>query len=177
MNFLSFLDVAFAPPRFSCAANNSTSTFSPNFLSFERQDQAIVAWLLSSISPSLLTNMVGLYSSHQIWSNLQTHYASKTRACVKKLHMLLRTPKRERSISVYLQDIKKSIDSLAAVGSPISIEEHIELILDGLHEECNAFITSVISRTHPYTIEEVEALLLGRTGRKISHQQRSSLSS
>jgi len=79
--------------------------------------------------------------------------------------MLLCTPKRERSISVYLQDIKKSVDSLAAVGSPISIEEHIEIILDGLPEEYNAFITSVTSRTDSYTVEEVEALLLAQEER------------
>jgi len=79
--------------------------------------------------------------------------------------MLLHTPKRERSIFVYLQDIKKSVDSLAVAGSPISIEEHIEIILYGLPEEYDAFITSITSRTDPYTVEEVEALLLAQEER------------
>jgi len=44
-----------------------------------------------------------------------------------------------------LQDIKKFVDFLVAVGSPISIEEHIEIILDGLYEEYDAFIASLMS--------------------------------
>ena len=43
LNLTKFLDVAPTPPRISSAADEYTSTFSFAFLSFERQDQAIVA--------------------------------------------------------------------------------------------------------------------------------------
>ena len=38
LNVTKFLDSTFVPPRYSSAADESTSTFSPAFLSFERQD-------------------------------------------------------------------------------------------------------------------------------------------
>ena len=67
----------------------------------------------------------------------------------------MKTPKRDRSISIYLLDINRVIDSLAAVGSKVSIEDHLEAILDGLPEEYDSFITSVTSRLDPYTVEDI----------------------
>jgi len=78
--------------------------------------------------------------------------------------MLIHTPKRVCSILVYLQDIKKSVDSLVVAGSLITIEEHIEFILDDLSEEYDVFITFVTSRTNHYSVE-VEALLLAQEDR------------
>ena len=49
---------------------------------------------------------------------------------------------------------------MAAVGSPISTEDHIEAILDGLQEEYDSFVTTITSQLDPYTVEDVESLLL-----------------
>jgi len=147
LNLTKFLDFTSIPSRYSCVADESHSILSSAFRSFDQQDQAIVAWLLSSIFLSLLTNTVGLFSSHQ--SNLKTHYASRTHAHVKKLKMLLCAPKRDRSISTFLQDLKKVVDSLVGVGSLITIEDHIKAIVEGLPEEYDTFITLVTSKTDP----------------------------
>ena len=55
----------------------------------------------------------------------------------------------------YLLNLKKVIDQLA-----VSTEEYIETILDGLPTDYNPLITYIISRLDPYSIEEMEALLL-----------------
>lgn len=60
----------------------------------------------------------------------------------------------------YLLNLKKVIDQLVVVGSPVSTEEYIETILDGLPTDYNPLITYIISRLDPYSIEEMEALLL-----------------
>ena len=52
------------------------------------------------------------------------------------------------------------MDSLATIGSPIFVDEHIEVILDGLYEDYVAFITSVLSRAKSFKINEIEALLM-----------------
>ena len=41
----------------------------------------------------------------------------------------------ETSLSEYLLRIKKVVDSFAVVGSPISVDDHIEVIVDGLSED------------------------------------------
>nr|KYP65238.1 hypothetical protein KK1_011470 [Cajanus cajan] len=59
----------------------------------------------------------------------------------------------------YLLSIKKIVDTLAFVGSPIDPSEHISIILDDLNSEYNPLVTSIISRTNPYTVNEIETLL------------------
>ena len=106
----------------------------------------------------MLTQMVGLRFAYLTWDKLNVYYASHTRAKIRKLKLLLKTPKRDRSISTYLLDIKKVVDSLAATGSAITAEDHIDAVLDGLPEEYDAFITSITSQLDPYTIEDIESL-------------------
>jgi len=54
----------------------------------------------------------------------------------------------ERSFCFYLSyGHKKIIATLAVVGSPISTEDHIDTIFDGLPKEYDGFITYVILRT------------------------------
>jgi len=112
------------------------------------------------MSSSLLTKMVGLESSAAIWCRLLTHFALHTRAMVKKFHLLLKTPKNDRSITTYVTDIKKIVDLLAAVGSLMSTADHVEAILDGLYADYDGFITSILSRQDLYTVYNLEALLL-----------------
>ena len=63
-------------------------------------------------------------------------------------------------MNTYLLEIKKVTYQLAVIGSPISTEEHIEVLLDRLLAEYNSVATSIISRLDPYSIDEMEALLL-----------------
>jgi len=119
--------------------------------------------------------MVGLEKSTDIWKRLYTSYISRTRAIIKKLKLLLKTPKNDKFVSTYLLDIKKTVDNLAAVGVDISIEEHIEAILDGLSDEYDGFITSILLCTDPYSVDDLEALLLAQEERFEKHKTQSSL--
>ena len=110
----------------------------------------------------ILTKMVGLEQSWQIWKRLEVYYASQTRAKVKKLKVQLRMITKDKSISEYLLAIKKIVDSLAAIGSAISNDDHIEAILDGLPEDYDSFVTFVTSCLDPYTADDIEALLLAQ---------------
>ena len=66
--------------------------------------------------------------------------------------------KKDGSASEFLLKVQKIVDSLA-VGAPVSVEEHIEVILDGLGREYATFITFVVPRKEPYTVDEIDALL------------------
>uniref|UniRef100_A0A803NSE1 Retrotransposon Copia-like N-terminal domain-containing protein n=1 Tax=Cannabis sativa TaxID=3483 RepID=A0A803NSE1_CANSA len=48
--------------------------FNPAYLDWEAQDQLLVSWLLSSMTLSLLTRMVGCESASQIWSTLEKYF-------------------------------------------------------------------------------------------------------
>ena len=110
LDLLYFLDGSCIPPRFISADEDSSPIVNTKYIHYDRQDQAILAWLLASMTAGILTQMVGLETSNQVWEKLQTHYASQTRAQIKKHKQQLRTPKKDRSISAYLLDIKKTVD-------------------------------------------------------------------
>ena len=63
-------------------------------------------------------------------------------------------------MNLYLLEIKKVVDQLATVGAPISTEEHIKAILNGLSTNYTPLVTLIISLFDPYSIKEVEAFLL-----------------
>ena len=44
------------------------------------------------------------------------------------MKLLIKTPKNDKTVSVYLRDIKKAINVLAAIGATITTEDHIESI-------------------------------------------------
>ena len=74
----------------------------------------------------------------------------------------------------YLLDLKKVVDQLIAVGAHVGTEEHIEAILDALPSDYSPLVTSIISRLDPYSVEEMEALLLAIESRiEHCHQQES----
>nr|KYP31488.1 Retrovirus-related Pol polyprotein from transposon TNT 1-94 [Cajanus cajan] len=146
--------------------NLEAKTENLEYTNYVQQDQLLVAWLLASMSSPILTKMVGLKFAYQIWKRLEVYYAARTRAVIKKLKLQLRMIKKDKGINEYLLEIKKIVDSLAAVGPPISDEDHIDAILDGLPDEFDCFVTSITSRLDPYIVDEIEALLL-------AHEERS----
>jgi len=111
---------------------------------------------------SLLTKMVGLDSSAEIWHRLLTYYTSHTRAMIKKFRLLLKNPKNDRYVSTYVNDIKKIADSLAAVGSSLSTANYVNAILNGLSPDYDGYLTSILLRSDLYTVDELEALFLAQ---------------
>ena len=72
----------------------------------------------------------------------------------------LKSIKKQGSDFEYLHKINRLVDYLAVVSSPITIGEHIEVILDGLNEDYATFITTMMSRVKFFSINEIEALLI-----------------
>nr|KYP44225.1 hypothetical protein KK1_034289 [Cajanus cajan] len=128
------------------------------------------------MEPQFKVRMVGYEWCHQMWRNLETYFASQTKARVKQLKIQLRGIKKTTAINQYLLEIKKIVDTLAAIGSPLDTTEHIDAIFDGLPEEYDPFVTSVLTRTEDYTVEQIEALLMAHEERLEKHKRSDSAS-
>lgn len=63
-------------------------------------------------------------------------------------------------MSEYLLCIKALVDSLASIGNPVSVKEQIDTILECLTEEYIPFTVSVNTKLQPYSVSEMEALLM-----------------
>ena len=52
------------------------------------------------------------------------------------------------------------VNALVIVGDPVTLREHIDVLLEGLPCEYKSIATLIGSRIDPFTIDEIEALLL-----------------
>jgi len=85
--------------------------------------------------------------------NLKVYYVSWNRVRVDKLKIQVCPSKKDKFVTVYVFYIKKYIDSLATIGSPISNDDHVEAILANLPEEFDDFIIAILSKLDPCTIK------------------------
>ena len=110
----------------------------------------------------VFTNRVVAYDYvHQILSKLVVFLPSKTKVMIKQLKTQLKSIKKQGvSASKYVLKIKKVANYLAVVGAPISTNDHVEGILDGLNEEYSSLITTVLSRSNPFLVDGSKALLM-----------------
>ncbi|KAF7833293.1 Retrovirus-related Pol polyprotein from transposon TNT 1-94 [Senna tora] len=140
-----------------------SSKENPDFTIWRKQDKLLLSWLLSSMSESMQTRLVGCKHSFQLWAKIEESFANHTRA---KVHLYLTEfrsiKKGTRSMSEYLLRIKALVDSLAAVGNPIAESDQIHVILNGLGTGYDAFVTSINTRREDYSVTEIESLLLAQ---------------
>lgn len=169
--FISEAQKGGMPKKFSNDEDEELRKISFEYENWEQQDQLILTWLLASMSPNLHTRMVGYDYAYQIWKKIEVFFASQTRAKVSKLKTQIKNVKKVGSLNEYLLTIKKIVDTLAAVGSPIDDDEHIQVILDGLPDEYDSIVASILSRTDPYTIQEIEALMMAIEERIEKHKK------
>lgn len=64
------------------------------------------------------------------------------------------------SITVYFNKVKSMSDILASIGQALRPEESMTYLLDGLDEEYDSLVESVLSRATPLSIHELYARLL-----------------
>lgn len=55
--------------------------------------------------------------------------------------------------------IKALVDSLISIGSPVTHQEHLDVILEGLPDEYQPIVTAIESRLDTYSLSEIELLL------------------
>ena len=60
--------------------DNPTLVPNPTYHAWVKQDQQVMAWLIASLTKSLLPCIVGLDSSRAIWEALAHVFASQSRA-------------------------------------------------------------------------------------------------
>ncbi|WVZ17440.1 hypothetical protein V8G54_010422 [Vigna mungo] len=117
-----FFETSVVTGGFFCPSNIfdvPTNVFNSAYINHDQQDQLIRALLLASMTIPILTKMVGFDTSHDVWLKLLTYFAYQTHVKIKKLKLQLRTPKQDQSISPYVLKIKKTMDTLLAVGVPL----------------------------------------------------------
>jgi hypothetical protein len=142
------------------AVGNLTTRANPSFLSWKKRDKALLTLIYSTLSPLVLSMVVGLNSTQEVWSTLETRFTSTARANVLNLKLELQSVKKGTdSINVYMQRVKTARDKLSAVGVQIDDEEMLHMVLKGLPKEYSSFNSAIRTRDDSLTFEKLSVLL------------------
>jgi uncharacterized membrane protein YgcG len=133
----------------------------PAYSAWVAQDQAVLGYLLSSLTRETLLHVSRCKTSAQAWSTLANLYSSQSRAhSVNKRIALATTKKNQLFVSDYYAKMCHYADELAASGTALRDDELVAYLLAGLDAEYNSVFTAVVARVDPITPSELYAQLL-----------------
>lgn len=109
----------------------------------KRQDQLILGWLFSALSPPILSQIVSLSSPAQVWKALATLFSSGSVTHVMFLQRQFLTVKKgTKSMAEYLTHIRRMLDELIGVGEKLKEYESTLNVIGGLGMEYESLVTS-----------------------------------
>ncbi|KAJ4768699.1 hypothetical protein LUZ62_079074 [Rhynchospora pubera] len=163
---MHFIDGSKVPPDQHIATTNGDLIETSEFLLWQQQDQLILAWLFSSISPSVLAQVTSCQTSFDLWSCLNSMHSTQSMAKILDLKLQLQTSKKGgANCSQFLQHMQSLADRLRSIGSDVNDQDLLMYILQGLGTEYESFVTALSMRFAPPTMAELSGLLLAHEAR------------
>ncbi|CAJ2642534.1 unnamed protein product [Trifolium pratense] len=154
------------PPRFLTETDRITATLNPNYRSWRKKDQMLLSWLQSTLSSEILTRFLGCHHTYELWGKILSYFHQQLRAKARQLRVELRSTTLEnKTVKEYLLRIRLLIDNLVSIGDPLPLNQHLDVILEGLPTDFNSVISVIESKFDIIDMNEVEALLLAHEAR------------
>ena len=121
----------------------------------------VLSSILSSLTEEILTHVMLMTTSREVWVALELMFASKSRArVVQTLMQLANLKKRDQTTSEYFRQMKNLADTMAAIGMPLREDETISYILAGLGSDYDPLVTSLATRSENLSLDDVYAYLI-----------------
>ncbi|KAF5482597.1 hypothetical protein F2P56_003155 [Juglans regia] len=140
------------------------------------QDQLLISILNSSLSDSVLSQVLDCTTSHEVWTTLHNLFSAKSNAHVFHTQYQLATLRKgSESITDYYNKAKSLFSSLGAAGHPITDQEFSVYLLAGLGTEYESLVTALTTRPDPLSPHQIYSFLLNHESR-LAHQTQSLLS-
>jgi hypothetical protein len=141
---------------------NDVHQHNPAYSQWVARDQAVLGYLLSSLTRETLVTVATSTRAAEAWSELSKLYSSQTCARTVNTRIALATTKKlQLSVADYYNKMRSLADDMAFSGTPLCDDELVSYILAGLDEDYNPVYSTVTSRVEPITPSELYAQLLG----------------
>ena len=142
----------------------------PEFVQWRRFNRMVLRWLYSTLTPSIMSQIVGHQTSHDAWMALQRIFSASSKARIMQLCLEFQTAKKGVGFMLeYILRIKTISDNLAAIGEPIKDRDHILQFLGGLGPEYNSIVASLTAIEDDFSLHSVHNILLMHEQR-LNHQ-------
>jgi hypothetical protein len=145
---MGLLDGSDSAPSKTAEVENSEkekkTISNPDYEVWHACDQAVMGWLVKSMSQDILAQVVGQEHASEVWATVEDLFSSQSRAKVNMLRgALSNTRKGDLTADVYITKMKGFVSELAAAGKIVDDDELKGHILNGLDGLYNALVTSV----------------------------------
>ena len=120
----------------------------PDFQIWNSKEKALLTFISSTLSPTVLALTVGCASAVEVWKVIENRFSSVSTSHILNLKSELHNLKKgSDTADVYLQKIKIVRDKLLAVGVIVDDEELLHIAIKGLPKEYNAFRSAIRIRS------------------------------
>ncbi|KAK1620240.1 hypothetical protein QYE76_025757 [Lolium multiflorum] len=154
-----------APPEFieeEDADKKKIKTAILAYAAWIARDQAVMSYLLNSLSPDILAHTVGLESSAQVWLKINTMFSTAYRSKVNNLRDALNSTKKlELSATAYFAKMKGFCSELTAMGKPVDDDELVGYICPLMTSAKHISKPQVILTPFTPTSFSVDVILVG----------------
>ena len=141
-------------------SGSHTTIVNPDFLIWKSKENALLTFISSTLSPSVLTLTVGCATTIEVWKVLENRFSSVSRSHIMNLKSELHNLRKgNESVDVYRQKIKVVRDKLLAVGVIVDDEELLHIAIKGLPKEFNAFRSTIRTTSTQLGFDELSTLL------------------
>ncbi|KAA8531836.1 hypothetical protein F0562_006447 [Nyssa sinensis] len=147
----------------------------PEYEHWILQDQLLISAINSSLTDTVLAQLLDCSTSQDVWTTLQGLFSAKTQAHIMHTQYSLATLKKgSETITEYFHKAKVLSASLNAAGHPLSPHEFNIYLLAGLGSDYDSIVTSITTRPEPLTSAQIYNYLLNHESR-LNHQTQSLL--
>ena len=150
-----------APPKMvEVTKADKTTAQEPNPLygPWIAKDQQVLSYLLNSMSPEILAQVVGRDSTFELWTTINNLFASQSQSRITNLRIAItNTKKGTMSSSAYMAKMKSLGDELAAAGRPVSDPEMVDYILAGLDRAYDSVVAAIGAVKNSITADDLFA--------------------
>lgn len=151
-------------PQFIIGETN-TQTANPAYVAWQKKDQLLLSWIISSLAPTLVSSMYGVNTSYQAWTALATKYASQSKSLISHLRQLQNLQQGSKTCTEYLNMAKQWADQLSAAGKPVEDDDLISFVISGLNPLFNTFVT-----VHSFTTQDREMSFADFQSELLNHE-------
>ena len=154
-------ETPFVPKKFLKDLSGSVTTvLNLDFLVWKSKEKALLTFINSTLTPSVLAITVGCSLALEVWKVLENRFSSFLRSHVMNLKGELHSVKKgSDSVDTYLQKIKVISDKLMAVGIFLEDEELLHMAIKGLPKEFSAFRSAIRIRSTKLSFDELATML------------------
>ena len=120
------------------------------------KDQQVLSYLLNSLTPEILAQVIGKESTHDLWIALTTLFAAQSQSRITNLRIAIsNTKKGNMSSNSFIAKMKSLGDELAAAGRPVTDGEMVDYILAGLDRDYDPIVAAVGAIKNSITVDDL----------------------